>query len=96
MTLDDSNGVDTTTPLDGDGRNVTGVAEQFGDDAPEEYTTRGQTVVATRRGYRFASSNKDLPVITSDGIKMTKDEADAVVAESDGFASIVTNESEED
>jgi hypothetical protein len=96
VTFDNDNGVDTTTPLDGDGRNVTGVAEQFGDDAPEEYTTRGQTTVATRRGYRFASSNQDLPVITSDGIKMTKSEADAVVAESNGRVSIVTDESEED
>lgn len=97
MTFDDDNGVDTTTPLDGDGRNVTGVAEQF-DNVPEDgYTTKGQTTVATRRGYRFVPSNKDLPVVTSAGLKMTKDEAEAVVAESGGLASIVTNnESEED
>lgn len=51
----------------------------------EEYTTQGKTTVATRRGYRFVPSNKDLPMITHDGIRVTADEADALVEESDGL-----------
>lgn len=94
MTFDD---VDTTTPLDGDGHNVTGVAEQFGNPPEEEYETQGRTVVATRRGYRFASNNKDLPVIHSGGVKMTREQADEVVTESGGVVFLVdNNESEED
>jgi len=85
---------DTVTPLDGDGSNVTGVTEQFPNVAAEDYKTRGQTTVATRRGYRFVPSNKDLPVVTDQGVKMTKEDAEAAVAESNGRAFIVSNDDE--
>lgn len=88
------NDADTVTPLDGDGHNVTGVEDQFstGNVKPEDYETRGQTTVATRRGYRFAPQDKDLPVITSDGIKVTAEQAKALVEESDGLVSVRKNE----
>lgn len=90
--------VDTVTPLDGDGSNATGVEEQFLDDNPaEDYETKGRTTVATRRGYRFVSSNPDLPVVTYTGVKMTKEEADSLVTEADGLVHIVNpTENEEE
>lgn len=90
---------DTVTPLDGDDGNVTGVAEQFGIEnvQSDDYKTRGQTTVATRHGYAVVPSNKDLPVVTSAGVKMTKEEADAVVAESNDRAFLVPDtENQED
>lgn len=83
-----SDDTDTVTPLDGDGHNVVypeGDYEPF-DDATgnvksEYYETRGKTTVATRRGFVFVPSDKSLPVITPDGVNMTKDEAEEVVAE---------------
>lgn len=60
--------------------------------SPEEYSTKGKTTVATRRGYAFVSSNRDLPVITHDGVQMTAEEADFVVAESDGEVEIRTDQ----
>ena len=72
---------DTLTPLDGEDGNVTGLTEQF-DNVPEsEYETRGQTTVATRRGYRFVPSDKELPVIHSGGVKMSREAADALLDE---------------
>lgn len=47
----------------------------------EPYQTRGQTRLATRHGQIFVSSNEDLPQITSEGVNMTADEAEAVLAE---------------
>lgn len=47
----------------------------------EEYSSTGQTVLATRRGYRFAPSNKDIPVITAKGVNMSSTDAEAVLAE---------------
>jgi hypothetical protein len=79
---------DTVTPLDGEDGNVTGVAEQFERPDARDYKTRGQTTVATRRGYAVAPSDKSLPVVTSDGVKMTKEQAEAVVKESNGRAFI--------
>lgn len=95
--------VDTVTPLDGDGSNVVlppvgdegNLAAQFDNVQPEDYDTRGQTTVATPRGYAFASSNKDVPVITHAGVKVTADVANELVAESDevnGGVYIVTND----
>jgi len=90
---------DTVTPLDGEDGNVTGVAAQFAPEnvSAEYYDTRGQTTVATRRGYAVVPTNKDLPMVTSEGVKMTKEQADAVVAESNGRAFLVSDdENEED
>lgn len=80
--------VDTVTPLDGDGSNVVGLDEQFENVKSEDYETKGQTTVATRDGYRFVPSDKSIPVITSQGIKVTKDQAEALSQESDGLVSI--------
>ena len=74
--------VDTITPLDGEDGNVTGLQDQFGNTPESEYETKGKTTVATRHGYRFASSNKDVPVIHSGGVKVTKEVADELVKES--------------
>lgn len=90
MAFDDD--VDTVTPLDGDGSNATGVDEQFNNTPETEYETRGRTRVATRKGYRFKPSNKDLPEIHSGGVNMTSDEADAVVEESGGVVFIVQDQ----
>lgn len=101
--MDDDN-VDTVTPLDGDGSGVTGIAEQFDrtDDEPfdpstgnikaEAFETQGRTTVATRRGYAFASNNKALPVVTHAGLAVTKEQADALVDESNGLVTIKQNE----
>lgn len=95
------NDPDTTTPLDGDGHNVVSptdpapVTAGFPNVSKSEYETRGQTVVATRRGYAFASNDTDIPVITHDGVKVTKEQADALVDESSGEVYIRNNESEE-
>lgn len=103
MSFDNENdGVDTTTPLDGDGHNVTGLEAQFapfdegGNLTEDHYETRGRTVVKTPIGYRFASQDKNLPVITSAGLKVTADEAEALREESDGLVSVAPNETEED
>lgn len=52
---------------------------------PDEYSTQGKTTVATRRGYRFVPSDKDLPVITHAGTKVTAEQADALIEESNGL-----------
>lgn len=87
------NDADTVTPLDGDGSNVTGVTEQFDNVSVEDYSTRGHTTVATRRGYRFAPSNKDIPVVTHEGLNVTKEQASELVTESDGVV-YITEEGE--
>lgn len=105
----DENEVDTVTPLDGDGHNVTyptpagagvieDVAEGFDNVRAEDFETGGRTTVATPLGYAFAPSNTDVPVITHAGVKMTKEQAEEVVAESDsvnGRAYIVTANDDE-
>lgn len=57
--------------------------------AGDEYTTRGQTRLATRRGYRFQPSNKDLPEVTASGISVTATDADAILRESDAVRGTV-------
>lgn len=87
----DENEVDTTTPLDGDGQNVVyptpgdaAIFDQYADHVkPEEYETNGRTTVATPLGYAFVSADKDIPVVTHEGIKVTKEVAETLVAESD-------------
>lgn len=88
--------VDTVSPLDGEDGNVTGVTEQFPNVPEEQYSTRGQTTVATRHGVVFVPSNEALPAITPRGVKMSKEDADKVVGESRGRAFIRNTESEED
>lgn len=106
----DEDSVDTVTPLDGDGHNVTypvpfggtegdRVADQFDNVKQEDYETRGRTTVATPYGYAFVSSDTDLPVITHEGTKMTAEQAEAVVAESDainGKAYVVAEQEDEE
>lgn len=89
--------VDTVTPLDGDGRNVIGAEADAASTDAEDYKTKGRTTVATRRGFRFRSANEDLPVVTHAGIKVTREEANALVEESSGLVSITSdNENKED
>jgi hypothetical protein len=45
--------------------------------------TQGRTRLATRRGYRFAPSDKDLPVITSSGVNVSASQAADIIAEAD-------------
>jgi hypothetical protein len=61
----------------------------------DEYTTQGKTTVATRRGYRFVPSDKDLPVITHAGVKVTSDQATQLIDESDGLVRKVDPDNEE-
>lgn len=49
--------------------------------AGQEYETRGQVRLATKRGYVFAPSNKDLPVVTPLGVAYTRENADKILAE---------------
>ena len=51
--------------------------------AGEEYKTQGQTRVATQHGYAFRPSNQDLPVIDHLGVNVTKEQAEAVLQESE-------------
>lgn len=99
--------VDTTTPLDGDGRDVvvpeTGedpaLFEQFDNVHPEDYETTGRTTLATRHGYAFAHTVEEVPIITSSGVKMSREKADLILAESaehDAGVFEVNDDTEED
>ena len=66
-----------------------------GNVSEKEYTTRGQTKVATKRGWRFAPKDKDLPVITSAGVFVTREQAEALVEESDGLVKVVAETKED-
>lgn len=48
----------------------------------EEYTTRGQTRLATRHGHEFRPSDLSIPTITSDGVNVTAEQAEALLKES--------------
>ena len=92
---------DTLTPLDGEDGNVTGLSAQFDNTPESEYETRGKTTVATRRGYRFVPSDKDLPVIHSGGVKVTAEVAAQLIEEAGGEDNrtglhIVTDNNEEE
>jgi hypothetical protein len=91
---------DTVTPLDGDGHNV--VYPPVANPGPvtpnvskAEFDTSGRTVVATPRGYAFQPNDIEIPVIDHAGVKVTKEQADALVDESDGLVSIRKTENEE-
>lgn len=60
----------------------------------EEYESQGDTVVATRRGYRFAPADKNVPVVTHVGLKVGSRQAEDLVKESDGVVFIVPEEKE--
>lgn len=85
----ESDGTDTITPPD-EGDTTAPVA----DDRPsaEEYSTQGKTQVATRPGYAYNSADKSLPTITATGVKVTADQAQALVEESDGRVTVVKEE----
>lgn len=89
---------DTVAPMDvgEDEGEFTPFGESTGNITLEHYDTQGRTTVATRRGYRFAPSDKALPVVTHRGVKMSKDAADEVVAESNGVVHVVEDIDEED
>lgn len=48
-----------------------------------EFSSRGQTLVKAAHGYAFATSDKNLPIITPEGVRMSKTQAEAVVAEAE-------------
>lgn len=92
---------DTVTPLDGDGQNVVippeGSPQVPTDNVPpEDYDTRGQTTVATPRGYRFSSSDKEIPVIDVHGVQVTSAQADALIKESDDLVYKVVTPADQD
>ena len=63
---------------------MTDVDTGTGDDtnvSPSQYKTKGEVVVAAQRGFSFRPSDTDLPVITSEGVKMTRTQADKVLKE---------------
>lgn len=64
----------------------------------DEYSSSGRTVVKAAFGYEYASANQSLPVITTEGVKMNKTDADAVLAEAKAnqAANIVFIAEEED
>lgn len=66
-----------------------------GNVSEKEYTTQGNTVVRTPHGYRFAPTENGLPVIHSGGVKVTKNQALALVKESDGLVIIDAKEGDE-
>lgn len=66
--------------------------ENSGNVSQEEYDTQGRTTVATRRGYAFQPTDNDLPLVTHTGIQVTREQANALVDESDGVVHIVENE----
>lgn len=56
---------------------------QSGDD----YSTKGNTVVATRPGHEFNGSDKALPTITPQGVKVTAEQADKLIEEAGLYGS---------
>lgn len=102
------NDANTVAPLDGDGHNVVGADVYVNPSAvapdnvrAEDYSTQGRTTVATAPGFAFAPHDNDLPLITSKGVDMTREQADAVVKEAEGTRAGVhivsnTDDNEED
>lgn len=58
----------------------------------DEYTTNGNTQVRVPWGYEFAPADPDLPRITSQGVVVTKAQAERLVDDSDGLVFIVEKE----
>lgn len=88
------------TPDQGDQAAVEGTEEPTVDatvtQTGEEYSTRGQVTVRTRPGHQFAPTNKDLPVIGSEGVQMSREHADEVIEESKIFGAGYVSEFEVD
>jgi hypothetical protein len=63
--------------------------------APGEFESRGRTLVRTKYPYQFASNNTDLPVVTRDGVRVNREQADALVTESDGLVFVDNTDKEE-
>ena len=64
-----------------------------------ESTGDSMVRVVARVGYTFTLAGTDIPTVTADGVNVTPEQADALVAASDGMVFIVdsdaTNEDEE-
>jgi hypothetical protein len=87
--------VDTVTPMEGGGLEVTGSesVDLTTRNLPvEDYETSGKTRVRTRRGYAFASADENLPVVTTDGYLTDRTTADSLVEESSGLVYIDNEE----
>lgn len=74
------------------GESQTDAASAQGRPSSEDYTSTGTTVVKTRRGHRVVPSNTDLPVVDEQGVKMSADNAKAVVGEFPDYAFIEEGE----
>lgn len=57
-----------------------------------DYKGTGKTSVRTRYPYRFAPSDKNIPVVDRRGVKVTRDQADTLVNESNGLVYIYKEE----
>lgn len=49
--------------------------------AGDEYESSGRITIATRPGYAHRPTDENLPIIDSSGVKVTREQADAVMAE---------------
>lgn len=96
--VSENNGADTVSPLDpAEGEPDVEARLAPGHVKAEDYETRGQTTVRTRRGRAFVPSDKNLPIVRSTGLKVTKEQAETLVEESNGLVFIdSSDESEED
>lgn len=77
---------------------VPSVASEPVTQAGDEFKSRGKVRVAARYGNAFAPADKDLPVIDHTGVNLTREQADAVIAEANtaeqGLVFEVTEEDE--
>lgn len=62
--------------------------------SPEDYKTRGTVTVAARPGYEVIPTDKSLPVVTTAGVTMTRDQADALLKESPEYVTEVEKDKE--
>lgn len=53
------------------------------------FKSSGNTLVRARKGYRFQPGDPNLPVVTSDGVRVTKTQAEALVAEAQPYGDLV-------
>lgn len=67
-----------------------------GHPSADDYSSTGKTVLRTSEGYNFVSGNASLPVITPAGANMSREDADAVLAESDLYDGHVVEDIEEE
>lgn len=73
-------------------------AEGFGGDAPEPATEEsteyvapeGGVVVKTKIGHAFVDPDSGLPAVTTDGLTVTQEQADSLIAKGEGLVYLAT------